>query len=170
MTLIYRSLLESPIGWISIEANDSAITRIEFLDAEALPKPNEGDLTEQARTQLAQYFAGERHQFDLPLAPAGTEFQQHCWQALLNIPYGETRSYADQANAIAKPKAVRAVGSANGANPISIVVPCHRVIGKSGRLTGYAGGLDKKEWLLALENQQHTLPGIPGKAQDRNFS
>ncbi|MCH8529589.1 MAG: methylated-DNA--[protein]-cysteine S-methyltransferase [Saccharospirillum sp.] len=154
MTQTYCSLLESPIGWLTIEANDNAITRIEFLDANSVPVPNESDLTRSAKSQLEQYFTGQRHQFDLPLAPPGTDFQQRCWQALQDIPYGETRSYVDQAMAIAKPKAVRAVGSANGANPISIVIPCHRVIGKNGKLTGYAGGLDRKAWLLAMEARQ----------------
>lgn len=151
MTQPYRSLLASPIGWLTIEANDQAITRIEFLDAASLPEPNDSGLTQTATAQLRQYFAGQRHQFDLPLAPTGTEFQQRCWQALRAIPYGETRSYADQANAIQQPKSVRAVGRANGANPVAIVVPCHRVIGKNGRLTGYAGGLDRKAWLLECE-------------------
>jgi len=151
MTQSYRSLLASPIGWLSIEANDQAITRIEFLDAAALPEPNASDLTQTAKTQLQQYFAGQRHQFDLPLAPTGSEFQQRCWQALHAIPYGETRSYADQALAIQQPQSVRAVGRANGANPVAIVVPCHRVIGKNGRLTGYAAGLDRKSWLLEHE-------------------
>ena len=160
MTPKHRSLLESPLGWLCIEANDHDITRIEFVDSDAQYELNESDLTRKAVAQLAQYFAGERQQFDLPLAPPGTDFQQRCWQALCDIPYGETRSYADQALAIAKPDAVRAVGSANGANPIAIVVPCHRVIGKNGKLTGYAGGLDKKAWLLALESKQPGLSGL----------
>lgn len=157
MTTTYRSLLESPIGWLTIEANDSAITRIGFLDAEPVPVPNESELTRSAKSQLEQYFTGQRHQFDLPLAPPGTDFQQRCWQALQDIPYGETRSYAEQAIAISRPDAVRAVGSANGKNPLSIVIPCHRVIGKSGHLTGYAGGLTRKAWLLELESRHCPL-------------
>lgn len=105
----------------------------------------------KTQKQLHEYFAGRRTRFDLPLAFSGTEFQQQSWQALLSIPYGETRSYADQAELIGNPKAVRAVGRANGLNPLGIVVPCHRVIGKSGTLTGYAGGLEIKEFLLRLE-------------------
>lgn len=151
MTQLYRSLLESPIGWLSIEANENAITCIEFLSDAALPEANHNDLTRSAKAQLHQYFSGQRQRFDLPLAPTGTDFQQRCWRALRGIPYGETRTYSDQANTIANPTAVRAVGCANGANPLAVVVPCHRVIGKNGRLTGYAGGLHRKAWLLALE-------------------
>lgn len=102
-------------------------------------------------TQLTEYFSGRRKDFDLPLAASGTAFQQSVWQALREIPFGQTASYLDLAQSIKNPKAVRAVGSANGKNPISIVVPCHRVIGTNGKLTGYAGGLDRKLWLLEHE-------------------
>ena len=105
-------------------------------------------------TELGEYFDGNRKAFDVPLDPQGTEFQQQVWQALLEIPYGQMASYAEVASAINKPKAVRAVGAANGRNPISILVPCHRVIGSNGSLTGYAGGLPRKQWLLQLEGQQ----------------
>jgi methylated-DNA-[protein]-cysteine S-methyltransferase len=108
-------------------------------------------IIQKTQIQLQEYFAGKRTTFEIPLAFTGTEFQQQSWQALLTIPYGETRSYADQAKLIGNPKAVRAVGRANGLNAISIVVPCHRVIGKSGKLTGYAGGLKIKKFLLRLE-------------------
>ncbi|HJT59839.1 MAG TPA: methylated-DNA--[protein]-cysteine S-methyltransferase, partial [Ktedonobacteraceae bacterium] len=101
--------------------------------------------------ELARYMAGERLQFTCPLDMRGTAFQVAVWQELLHIPYGETRSYLDIAQAIGRPAAVRAVGAANGANPIAIIVPCHRVIGSNGSLTGYGGGLPAKEWLLALE-------------------
>jgi methylated-DNA-[protein]-cysteine S-methyltransferase len=108
----------------------------------------------ETRRQLQEYFAGQRNVFDLPLDFAGTEFQKKVWQALLSIPYGQTRSYRDIAEQIGNIKAVRAVGAANGKNPISIIAPCHRVIGRSGKLIGFAGGLDKKEILLNLE-QKH---------------
>jgi methylated-DNA-[protein]-cysteine S-methyltransferase len=104
-----------------------------------------------AREQLAEYFAGERRDFDLPLAPEGTPFQQRVWSALRDIPYGETRSYGELAEQIGRPGAARAVGLANGRNPISIVVPCHRVIGSDGSLTGYGGGVERKRQLLELE-------------------
>lgn len=110
--------------------------------------------------QLDEYFAGVRHEFDLPVAPHGTAFQLSAWAALRDIPYGETRSYTQQAAAIGRPAAVRAVGAANGRNPVSIVVPCHRVVGAAGSLTGYGGGLAAKRWLLAHERagQQAELP------------
>ena len=151
MKPVYQSLLPTPIGTVRILANDEAITRIDFVDKSVASAYEENDVTRLARQQLTDYFEGQRRAFELPLAPSGTEFQQACWQALVQIPYGETRYYAEQARVIQRPSAVRAVGAANGANPISIVVPCHRVIGKSGQLTGYAGGLDRKAWLLALE-------------------
>jgi methylated-DNA-[protein]-cysteine S-methyltransferase len=109
------------------------------------------------REQLAQYFDGARREFDLPLQLEGTEFQRRAWEALLEIPYGETRSYGEQARRIGLPDAARAVGAANGQNPVSIIVPCHRVIGANGALTGYGGGIERKRWLLAHEAQQRRL-------------
>ena len=108
----------------------------------------------KVKQQLEQYFAGQRQQFNLPLDFQGTDFQQRVWRALLTIPYGETRSYKDIALQIGNEKAVRAVGAANGRNPISIIAPCHRVIGSGGALVGFAGGLDKKQILLSLEQGQ----------------
>ena len=115
-------------------------------------------VTKEAKQQLSEYFDQQRKAFDLPLAPVGTQFQQNVWQQLCAIPYGETCSYADIAKQLNNPNAVRAVGSANGKNPISIVVPCHRVIGANGTLTGYAGGLTRKAALLTLENPNFTVP------------
>lgn len=111
----------------------------------------QNEITRQTVTQLREYLAKTRVEFDLPITFRGTAFQIQTWKALLTIPYGETRSYSDQAELIGRPKAVRAVGAANGLNPIGIIVPCHRVIGKSGDLTGYAGGLKIKKFLLRLE-------------------
>jgi methylated-DNA-[protein]-cysteine S-methyltransferase len=108
-------------------------------------------LLARAAEQLREYFAGERREFDLPLAPAGTEFQLACWSALAEIPYGDTRSYGQQADRIGKPDRARAVGAANGANPIAIILPCHRVIGADGSLVGFGGGLETKRRLLDLE-------------------
>jgi methylated-DNA-[protein]-cysteine S-methyltransferase len=113
--------------------------------------------TSPAKRQLREYFAGHRKVFDLPLAPRGTPFQQEVWRALRKIPFGRTSSYSAIAERIGRPKAVRAVGAANGKNPIVIVVPCHRVIGRDGSLTGYAGGVERKQRLLALEGV--LLPG-----------
>ncbi|GGX71520.1 methylated-DNA--[protein]-cysteine S-methyltransferase [Saccharospirillum salsuginis] len=150
MSTLAYSHLDTPLGWVRIEADDQAITAIGFVEATDESHP-ENDLTRLAADQLAAYFKRDRTEFDLPLAPKGTDFQRAAWQALRKIPYGETRYYAQQADLIGRPSAIRAIGAANGANPIAIVVPCHRVIGKNGSLTGYAGGLDKKEWLLAFE-------------------
>ncbi|BBM02607.1 methylated-DNA--[protein]-cysteine S-methyltransferase [Microbulbifer sp. GL-2] len=109
------------------------------------------ELTDLAALQLREYIAGQRKSFDLPLAPQGTEFQRQVWDALLQIPFGETRSYSQQAQWLGKPRAIRAVARANGANPVAVVIPCHRVIGANGSLTGYAGGLPLKARLLTLE-------------------
>ena len=110
-----------------------------------------------AREALLAYFAGERRDFDLPLAPAGTDFQRAVWDALRAVPYGQTRTYGEIATAVGRPKAVRAVGQANHVNPLPIFIPCHRVVGKNGALTGYAGGLDLKRALLALESGKECL-------------
>jgi methylated-DNA-[protein]-cysteine S-methyltransferase len=120
-----------------------------------------------AAAQLAEYFAGKRRTFDLPLAPHGTPFQLAVWSALRAIPYGETRNYAELARAIGRPTASRAVGAANGKNPLGIIVPCHRVIGASGALTGYAGGLSAKRWLLELEATAATDRRAPPRGQTR---
>jgi methylated-DNA-[protein]-cysteine S-methyltransferase len=148
---------ESPVGPLTLHSNGAALTGLEFENPRyALQSsPTGADrILDAARRQLDQYFAGKLHVFDLPLAALGTPFQRRVWAALLNIPYGLTRSYSQQAAAIGNPKAVRAVGLANGRNPISIVVPCHRVIGASGALTGYGGGTDRKRQLLDLEQGQ----------------
>lgn len=152
----FYTKVDSPLGAITIQAVDAGLLGIWFEQHTTLPAelgcesalhPVIGATCEQ----LGQYFSGLRQQFNLPLAAQGTEFQQKVWRALIEIPYGQTCSYQELANAIGNPKAVRAVGLANGKNPISIVVPCHRVIGKNGKLTGYAGGVERKEQLLALE-------------------
>ncbi|WP_444904163.1 methylated-DNA--[protein]-cysteine S-methyltransferase [Microbulbifer sp. CnH-101-E] len=117
------------------------------------------ELTDLAAQQLREYIAGQRKSFDLPLAPKGTEFQRRVWDALLQIPFGETRSYSQQAQWLGQPRAIRAVARANGANPIAIVIPCHRVIGANGSLTGYAGGLSLKARLLTLEGANFVQQG-----------
>jgi len=149
----YLDYCTSPLGLVQIEANDRGITAIKFVESEPT-QLRTAKLTTQAKTQLVEYFAGERTQFDLPLAARGTDFQNRVWHALMSVQYAQVASYSDIANAIGNPKAVRAVGAANGKNPIAIVVPCHRIIGKNGTLTGYAGGLDKKQHLLALEQKR----------------
>jgi len=148
--------IESPVGELTIVAEDDAIVAIEM--SPARPDVTAGavrddayPLLNEAKRQLDAYFTRELHDFSLPLRPAGTDFQQRVWKALERIPYGATVSYGDIAKAIGSPGSSRAVGAANGANPIPIVVPCHRVIGSNGSLTGYGGGLDRKRKLLALE-------------------
>lgn len=154
---MFQQTIESPLGPVQICADDHGICKINL--GIATPAPDlPSTLTAQAASQLQQYFAGTLTQFSLPLTASGTVFQQQVWQALCRLPFGQTCSYADIARAIANPKAVRAVGAANGKNPIAIVVPCHRVIGANGTLTGYAGGLDNKAWLLAHE-QKFTTQG-----------
>ncbi|WP_226705050.1 methylated-DNA--[protein]-cysteine S-methyltransferase [Microbulbifer elongatus] len=155
--MISYEIYPSNFGEIGIAASESGLVGID-LQAGKRPLPVRQDwqrasthLTDAASEQLAAYFSGELKGFDLPFAAAGTPFQQSVWQALCAIPFGETRSYRELAEAIGNPKAVRAVARANGANPLSIVVPCHRVIGADGTLTGYAGGLEMKARLLALE-------------------
>lgn len=141
----------SPIGKLWLEEEDGALVRVSFQPDAASQTEEETPLLEQAKQQLAEYFAGQRQVFDLPLRVQGTPFQQRVWAALREIPYGQTRSYKQIAEQIGSPHASRAVGMANNRNPIAILIPCHRVIGADGSLTGYAGGLAAKERLLALE-------------------
>jgi methylated-DNA-[protein]-cysteine S-methyltransferase len=154
----------SPIGLLTLVADGAALACLYMVDhrhapdAEAFgpadPGPGpQGDVLAETDRQLSEYFAGTRQEFDLPLHMPGTAFQQRVWAGLREIPYGETISYGELASRLGQPNASRAVGLANGKNPVSIVVPCHRVIGASGRLTGYGGGLDRKQLLLDLERR-----------------
>jgi methylated-DNA-[protein]-cysteine S-methyltransferase len=150
--------MPTPVGRLKLVATDSALVAV-IWDNENPKRVRQAELVEQldhpilldAQQQLNEYFQGQRQTFELPLDFEGTEFQKKVWQALLNIPFGETRSYRQIAEQVGSPKAVRAVGAANGQNPISIIAPCHRVIGSGGKLVGFAGGLDNKEILLKLE-------------------
>lgn len=149
-------LYETAFGEMGIAEENGSITHV-FFGSTVRPDAYElceTPILQQAKAQLDAYFAGTLREFDLPLAPVGTEFERTVWEALRTIPYGETRSYGQIAAQIGSPNAARAVGRANGRNPISIIVPCHRVIGASGTLTGYAGGLPMKEKLLTLERGQ----------------
>ena len=150
--------MPSPVGQLTLVARDGKLNAVLWEKERAnrvrlgeLREANDSAVLLAAEQQLKEYFAGTRHQFELELDFAGTDFQKQVWQALLTIPFGETRSYSQIAQRIGNPKAVRAVGAANGRNPISIIAPCHRVIGASGGLTGFAGGLEAKQYLLALE-------------------
>ena len=159
--------VDSPIGPLIIVADEGALTGVYVADNRHAPTPDAPDAPDvpaaavgvvaEAAAQLAAYFRGELTAFDLPLALHGTPFQQRVWAALCEIPYGETTSYGALAAEIGQPTASRAVGLANGRNPISIIVPCHRVIGSGGRLVGYGGGLERKQALLALEQRGSSL-------------
>lgn len=146
-----------PLGWFTLETSIDAnqqevVTALNFSDDIERPSAPATPLQQEACRQLDQYFSGSRQQFTLPLAPQGTAFQQQVWQALLRIPHGEHCSYKAIAEQINNPKAVRAVGLANSRNPIALLIPCHRVIGASGKLVGYAGGIERKAWLLEHEH------------------
>jgi len=148
----FKSVYDAPIGKMIIVSDGESIIEIDHVNHNESITSNPDELCHLATKQLDEYFAGTRIEFDLPLkAVKGTDFQKAAWQALATIPYGETISYGEQAKRMNNPKAVRAVGGANGKNPFSIVVPCHRVIGANGTLTGYTGGMNRKEWLLEFE-------------------
>ena len=156
--------MDSPMGKIKIAGDANAIKLVQFVNGDE--RPTEGILplvVRNCKKQLNEYFSGKRKEFNVPLAPEGTDFQKEVWQALLDIPFGKTSTYAKQSQALGDIKKIRAVGSANGKNPIAIIIPCHRVIGSDGSLTGYAGGLDKKEWLLTHEKS------MPGQNQTSLF-
>lgn len=173
MTFTYR-YVDSPVGRLKLIAKGPALAAIlwenERADRVCLGAMSEDQgsaILDQTEQQLGEYFAGQRHRFDLALDFHGTEFQKKVWAALLTIPFGETRSYLEIATQIGNPAAVRAVGAANGKNPISIIAPCHRVIGRSGELTGFAGGLATKQLLLTLEGW---TPLQPENSQQRSAS
>jgi methylated-DNA-[protein]-cysteine S-methyltransferase len=163
----YSKVIDSPVGALKLVASDAGLAAILWPDDDParvrLGAPLENadhPVLLETQRQLREYFDGRRKAFDLKLDFTGTPFQRKVWAALLTIPYGETRSYAQIARQIGHPDAVRAVGAANGKNPISIVAPCHRVIGSTGKLTGFAGGLEAKAFLLALEGPQPQLPAV----------
>jgi methylated-DNA-[protein]-cysteine S-methyltransferase len=159
-TYTYRS---SPVGVLTLAADEhNRLCRLEFTESAPVVATDDvpsGVIAETVR-QLDEYFAGTRREFELDLAPRGTAFQLAVWDALLAIPYGATASYGEIARAVGRPNAVRAVGQANGRNPIAIVVPCHRVIGSDHSLTGYGGGIDRKRFLLALEGAAALTPAL----------
>jgi methylated-DNA-[protein]-cysteine S-methyltransferase len=160
--------LESPIGVLTLVASDAGLAHVLFEDQrpadvglpDDLPEADGNPTLEAAADQLREYFAGDRREFDVPLDLHGTDFQKDAWLALATVPYGETRSYGEQAEAIGRPGAFRAVGAANGRNPLPIVLPCHRIVGADGSLTGFAGGIGTKRRLLDLEQAQQGLPGV----------
>ena len=155
---LHFKFVDSPVGKLKLVASDRGLVAILWPDenprrvrlADLTEAPNDPILT-KTESQLAEYFAGKRQSFDLPLDPRGTAFQRAVWDALLAIPYGEIRTYGQLARQLGNPNATRAVGAANGRNPLSIVAPCHRVVGSTGELRGFAGGLETKSFLLELE-------------------
>ncbi len=150
--------MDSPLGLVKIVGDTTAIKMVSFVDDKG--EESGGILplhVRHCKKQLGEYFQGKRKEFNLPLAPEGTDFQKEAWDALLEIPFGDTSTYAKQAVRLGDIKKIRAVGGANGKNPIAVIIPCHRVIGSDGSLTGFASGIDKKEWLLKHEN---SLPGM----------
>jgi methylated-DNA-[protein]-cysteine S-methyltransferase len=162
---MYYCYLDTPIGELLLAGDDDALCLVSFPEGSMRRDPDPDWIYNEkpfalARQQLTEYFAGARREFDLPLKLSGTEFQMSVLHALQHIPYGETTSYAEIAERIGRPKAVRAVGAANGRNPLPIIVPCHRVIGSHGELTGFGGGLDTKEALLRLEAEHSQFPNV----------
>lgn len=149
--------LSSPVGTLTLTEEEDALTGLYFGRLSRQGQEVLSPVLKETARQLSEYFSGKRREFSLPLSPKGTEFQLRVWRALETIPYGETRSYGDMARLIGSPKACRAVGMANHRNPISIIVPCHRVVGANGSLTGYGGGLDAKRFLLDLEQKNRGL-------------
>lgn len=157
---MFISYWESPIGKLQLKANEHGLTSCWFVDDEVLEHTLSAPILEEAEKQLTSYFEGELKSFELPLAPEGTDFQQKVWAALCEIPYGTTRSYLQLSLQLGDKNLTRAVGTANGRNPLGIIIPCHRVIGADGSLTGYAGGTWRKRALLKLEGaEQPTLFG-----------
>ena len=158
---IYYLNLKSPVGELQIAENSSGVLAIHFNKKEKPPDNGSWKRVDRLKTeivkQLEEYFRGERFEFNVPLAPHGTPFRMRVWEGLQTIPYGETISYLDLAKKIGTPEAVRAVGAANGANPLPIVIPCHRVIGHNGKLVGYGGGLEIKKYLLSMESLYNGL-------------
>lgn len=160
--IIWFDTMDSPIGTLELAIRDGGVVRVGFAE-ERHPHPHVGDWRrdpmriQPLRAQLQEYFDGGRSDFDLDLIAIGTDFQRDVWRALARIPYAETISYGELARQIGNPKAVRAVGLANGRNPIPIIVPCHRVIGANGSLTGFGGGIERKRWLLDHESRIRPL-------------
>jgi len=147
---MYVEYFQSPAGVLRIEADDTSVLSVSFEDSPSDTVRLNNILIETV-SQLAEYFQGSRKEFTVPVNPAGTEFQQRVWKQLQTVPFGKTRTYQSQAKEMGDVKAIRAVAAANGQNPIAIIIPCHRIIGSDGSLTGYAGGVQKKEWLLQHE-------------------
>lgn len=152
-----KAIISSPLGMIEITGSHEVIFSVLFLDSKKAKPAKVPASLQKCVTQLEEYFSGKRKTFDVPLQPNGTSFQRHVWDELLNIPYGKTISYLKLAQQLGDEKSIRAVASANGKNPIAVIIPCHRVIGSQGEMVGYGGGIKRKEWLLAHEKGEEQL-------------
>ena len=161
---IYTTYYSSPVGLLEISGNDEGILGVHFVDVKKKASKNIPSCLKECVYQLDEYFKGIRTEFGVKLNPKGTAFQQKVWTQLLTIPFGKTASYLDISKSLGDIKATRAVGNANGSNPIAVIVPCHRIIGTSGKLVGYAGGIKKKEWLL--DHERNILHGKQTKLFD----
>jgi methylated-DNA-[protein]-cysteine S-methyltransferase len=168
MTMNYYSVIKSPVNDLMLVADDSALVGLYFAGCDHIPAANrrwtldpKHPVLQQAATQLDEYFAGKRTEFSLPMRLAGTEFQEKVWRQIARIPYGETISYSDLAKRAGATRAIRAVGTSTGRNPVAIVIPCHRVVGKDGNMRGFAGGLERKRRLLDLEKPNQTALSSP---------
>ena len=146
-------VIDSPLGNIKLVEKNDRLTELSFTE-DSLTSMQENFFLKDAANQIEEYFSNKRKEFDLPLEPVGTEFQLKVWHELLNIPFGTTASYQEIANRLGDPKSIRAAASANGKNPLAIIIPCHRVIGSHGEMTGYAGGIQRKKDLLSLEGAE----------------
>ncbi|MEM9092667.1 MAG: methylated-DNA--[protein]-cysteine S-methyltransferase [Cyanobacteria bacterium P01_F01_bin.53] len=167
----YYTWIESPVGDLLLTSNGQSLTGLYLKGQKHFPEMEDSwknttdlEIFTQVQAQLTEYFTHKRETFDIPLAPQGTPFQKEVWLSLHQIPFGETSSYGTLAQQLGKPGGARAVGAANGRNPISIIVPCHRVIASNGKMTGYAGGIDRKQWLL--RHEQKVSSSAPQKAQN----
>ncbi len=149
--MTYYTLMDSPVGLIEISGDDEFVRSVLFVDVAKEESETLSEVVKESKRQLAEYFEGKRKSFDLPLSQVGTAFQQRVWEKLMSVPYGKTASYMQLAGMLGDPKCIRAAGTANGRNQLAIIVPCHRIIGADGSLTGYAGGLHRKKWLLDFE-------------------
>ncbi|MBN1984768.1 MAG: methylated-DNA--[protein]-cysteine S-methyltransferase [Prolixibacteraceae bacterium] len=148
---IYTDYLKTPVGWLKLTSDTDFLLSVKFQNSKGTADLNLPEILEKAKQQLSEYFEGKRQTFQLELQPKGTEFQKKIWNLLQSVPFGKTATYLDIARLSGSEKNTRAAGLANGKNPIAIIIPCHRIIGTNGKLTGYAGGIERKRWLLHHE-------------------
>lgn len=151
MEKYFTNYIDSPVGWLKIKTDEFLLLEIKFVDKEGISEKDQPEILNQTIKQLTEYFQGNRKEFNLNINPSGTDFQKKTWIFVSKIPFGETATYLEIAKQTGSNKNTRAVGTSNGKNPIPIIIPCHRIIGSNGKLTGYAGGIERKRWLLQHE-------------------